>query len=302
MTRLATVVLMFAVSPLFAQSVEKKEPPILGPHWARGAKPARGRGSNPDMSNHGGPILPSVTIQAIFWGPSWATRPGDKVTGLDTWYKYVGTTTGGQGSSYAATVNEYNENSDGKYVTTAITYQGHVTDASALPKHMSTSAVLAEVCRVVPNPVANAYYPVYVDGKRGGANYCAYHSWASCNGTPIEFGFFFNLDGDAGCDPQSSVATESQGLAALANVTGHELSETRSDPKGNAWYDSSGEENGDKCAWTFGGPFVTFLDKTEWKIQGNWSNYAYDHNLGYANSSGQKGCVDGSNVAGPYTR
>ena len=53
--------------------------------------------------------------------------------------------------------------------------------------------------------------------------------------------------------------------------------------------DSGGNENGDKCAWTFGGPYVVFLDGTHWKIQGNWSNYAYDHNTGYPNSSGQKG-------------
>ena len=94
---------------------------------------------------------------------------------------------------------------------------------------------------------------------------------------------------------------ESQGLAALANVTGHELSETRSDPNGNAWFDSSGEENGDKCAWTFGGSYVLF-GSTKWKIQGNWSNYDYDHNIGYANSSDEKGCADGTNYPGPYNK
>jgi hypothetical protein len=160
--------------------------------------------------------------------------------------------------------------------------------------------VLSEVCKVVPKPVANAYYPVYVDKSRGGANYCAYHSSGSCNGTPIEFGFFFKLDGDAGCNPQSTVAGQSEGLQADANVSGHELSETRSDPNGNAWYDSSGNENGDKCAWTFGGSYVLFGTQ-EWKIQGNWSNYDYDHNTGYANSSGQNGCADGTNYPGPYT-
>jgi len=118
----------------------------------------------------------------------------------------------------------------------------------------------------------------------------------------VQFAFFFSLDGDPGCDPQSTVSSESQGLAALANVTGHELSEARSDPQLNAWYDSSGAENADKCAWTFGGPYVSFSNGTRWKIQGNWSNYAFDNNLGYPNSSGQNGCVDGTNVPGPFTR
>ena len=279
----------------------KKEPPMFGPHWARGAARPHLATTSPDMVYHGGPILPSVTVKAIFWGSSWPTYTGDEISGLDRWYKYVGTSAGGSGSSYQASVNEYND-SAGNYVTTATTYQGHVIDGTPVPKHLGTSSVLAEVCKEVPSPVANAYYPVYIDQPRGHAGYCAYHSSGTCNGKPVEFGFFFKLDGDPGCDPQSNVSGESQGLKAIANVTGHELSETRSDPNGNAWYDSSGAENGDKCAWTFGGPYVTFLDGTHWKIQGNWSNYDYDHGSGYANSSGEKGCADGTNYPGPYTK
>jgi hypothetical protein len=93
---------------------------------------------------------------------------------------------------------------------------------------------------------------------------------------PIEFGFFFNLDGDSGCDPQDNSGLHSQGLAAIANVTGHELSETRTDPALNAWYDSSGSENADKCAWSFSGSLLQFSNNTQWKIQGNWSNTAFN--------------------------
>ena len=52
------------------------------------------------------------------------------------------------------------------------------------------------------HPVANAYYPVYSDQPRGNAGYCAWHSSGTINGTRVQFGFFFNLDGDPGCDPQ----------------------------------------------------------------------------------------------------
>jgi len=83
-------------------------------------------------------------------------------------------------------------------------------------------------------------------------------------------------------------------LAALANVSGHELSEARTDPDSpGAWFDSSGQENGDKCAWTFNVPSVTFSNGTQWKIQGEWSNAAYTAGTGYPNSAGQKGCLDG---------
>ena len=84
-----------------------------------------------------------------------------------------------------------------------------------------------------------------------------------------------------------------EGLAALANVSGHELSEARTDPRSGGWYDSGGAENGDKCAWTFNVPLVTFSDGGQWKIQGEWSNAAYNAGTGYADSSGLKGCLDG---------
>src|SRR5207249_8143507 len=143
-------------------------------------------------------------------------------------------------------------------------------DLNATPKNVGsrTSTILTEVCGVLQasgqTPVANGYYPVYVDAPRGHAGYCAWHSAGSCGGVPVQFAFFFNLDGDSGCDPQDSISSQSQGLAALANVTGHELSEARNDPRLDAWYDSSGAENADKCSWTFGGPSVAFSNGTNW--------------------------------------
>ena len=38
----------------------------------------------------------------------------------------------------------------------------------------------------------------------------------------------------------------------MASVIAHELEEAATDPDLNAWYDSRGYENADKCAWTFG--------------------------------------------------
>ena len=81
-------------------------------------------------------------------------------------------------------------------------------------------------------------------------------------------------------------------VLSLAKAT--ELAVSVPDPATpGAWYDSQGEENGDKCAWTFGAPFVMFTDGSKWKIQGEWSNHAYDTQTGYSNSSGQKGCLSG---------
>jgi hypothetical protein len=172
--------------------------------------------------------------------------------------------------------------------TSSIGNSGNLTDTSATPSGApSTSAVLSEVAKVTGNhPVANAYYPVYSDQPRGNAGYCAWHSSGTIGGVRVQFGFFFNLDGDPGCDPQSpSSLGHSQGLAALANVSGHELSEMLTDPQLNAWYDQKGEENSDKCAWTWNGTVA--IGGQSWKIQGNWSNAAASARTGYANV----GCI-----------
>ena len=54
---------------------------------------------------------------------------------------------------------------------------------------------------MIANPVANGYYPVYSDQKRGNAGYCAWHSYGTIRGVPVQVAFFFKLDGDPGCDP-----------------------------------------------------------------------------------------------------
>lgn len=269
-------------------SAREPEPPALGLHWAKGFLHAAGPHKSPDMTWHNGSIINSSAVTPIFWGTSWADSSfvGDKISGLDTWY------VGFSNSNYAKTSDEYT-GTNGQ-VGPSNTYGGHIVDTTTASGGGSTSAILAEVCRTIGNgAVSNGYYPVYVDLPRGNAGYCAYHSYGTCGSTPVQFAFFWNLDGDAGCDPQSTVPSESQGLAALANVSGHEFSEERTDPRNGGWYDSRGQENGDKCAWTFNVPFVTFANGSQWKIQGEWSNNAYNAGAGYPNSSGQKGCLDG---------
>jgi hypothetical protein len=274
-----------------------------GHAWAKGQgslKVARSKGS-PNMTYHNGKIMPTVTSEAIFWGPSWGNSSftGDKITGLDSWYS------GHNNSNYAKTVDEYT--GLGQTVSsTGLTHMGNTVDTSTASGGGSTSSILGEVQKLVtsgvitPDPNGNGYYPVYTDVKRGSAGYCAYHSYGPVTlptgrSVTVQFAFFWNLDGDPGCDPQDSSTGHSQGLAALANVTAHELEEARSDPANpGAWYDSNGAENGDKCAWTFNVPSVVFpTNQTSWKLQGEWSNKAFTARTGYPNSSGQAGCVDG---------
>jgi hypothetical protein len=269
------------------------EPPMSGIQWARGEARPGGGGSSPLLTYHGGPVMTTgAYVEPIFWGPSWgdAGFVGDKIAGIQAFYSGMGS------SSYEATNTEYTDGSGG-HVGLSVTLAGTHIDLSTSAKNGSrTSPILAEACAKATNLFADGYYPVYIDQPRGHAGYCAWHSTGTCpNGTQIQFAFFFNLDGDPGCDPQDTSGAHSQGLAALANVSGHELSETLTDQHLNAWTDSSGAENADKCAWSFGTPLLTFSNNSHWKIQGNWSNAAFNGGTGYPNSGGQKGCLDGGN-------
>jgi hypothetical protein len=269
--------------------------PMLGIHYAKGeARPGSGGGGSPLLVWQGGQVMPSSTVTAIFWGAQWANASftSDKMTGLDTFYGHVG------GTTYMKTNTEYtglDPNDASKTVTVGdgVTYGSHVVDTSSSLTHApKTSAINAEVCKMIPNPVPYGYYPVYTDLPRGHAGYCAWHSFGSCNGVPVQFGFFFDLDGDGGCDvtPQGN---HSQGLESLANVSGHELSEMVTDPRNGGWRDSSGSENADKCAWAFPGTGPVTIGGEQWMIQGNWSNAAYANPTPntYPNRSGQDGCL-----------
>lgn len=260
---------------------------VAGP--ASGIVPARGvTPLAPFVSNlvwHGGPVMHSTTVVPVFWGSSWSgsTFRGDKITGLDYLYSHVGNT------PYLHTNYEYTDGSG--HVGLGVSKGTDLNDWTGTPPSApSTSQVLAEVSRVTGgHPISNAYYPVYSTGRRGSAGYCAWHSSGTIGGVRVQFGFFFTLDADSGCDPHAPTNLgHSQGLSALANVSGHELSEMVTDPRLNAWYDSAGNENSDKCAWTWKG--LVTLGTQQWKIQGNWSNAAANAHTGYANV----GCIQTS--------
>lgn len=269
----------------------RNEPPALGVHWAKGARPARVRKSA-NMTWHNGTLMNSADTVAIWWGTSWSSSdPDGRMAGMDRFYN------GFAGTNYAMTNHEYTGSNNTQF-TGAVTHHGYVVDNSAASGGSTTTPIANEVCKLITNgSVASysttGYYAVYTDLPRGSAGYCAWHSYSTCNGAPIQIAFFWKLDGDAGCDPNDTQTGNSQALAAVANVSGHELSEAVTDPRNGGWYDAQGNENADKCAWTFNVPYVTFNNSTRWKIQGNWSNNAYNSQTGYPNSSGQNGCLDG---------
>jgi hypothetical protein len=282
------------------------EPPVTGDdsaleqmtehehvHWA---KDAHGGGStggsgSPVLNYGNGPLLITNSVEAIFWGSSWPSDTSDIIPGIDTFFG------GLNGSTFAGTSDEYTDSSK-TAITSATTYLGHVIDSTTAPRRaLTTSSAVAEACKIVGNnPDPNAVYFIYTNTGAGHVNYCAWHSWGNCtlNGKqmPIQVAYMPNITGIAGCDPGDTSGLHSQGLAALVNVTSHEWSEARTDPRGTGYTAADGSENGDECAWSFNAPVS--VGGTSWKVQMEWSNAAYANGTGLANRSGQAGCIQGN--------
>jgi len=244
-----------------------------------------------NMVSHGGQIIQLPVVKLIFWGSSWASAPGDKIYGMDLFYK------GWSGSGYANIVTEYS-GKNGQQASSSINYQGYVVDSST-PKTIDAGSILNEVCAQIsdPDPSGNGYYVVYTEMKRGSAGYCGWHSHGSCKGIPVQFGFIFNLDGDNACSagppPANPGWQMSQGVHALADVSAHELAETITNPDlSSGWYDSSGGEIGDKCSWTYPAANEVFSNGITWRVQGEWSNSAAIAGTGYPTT------VNGATVYG----
>jgi PKD repeat protein len=84
----------------------------------------------------------------------------------------------------------------------------------------------------------------------------------------------------SGCNPGQSPNGDT--ADATLNVVSHEHNETITDPLGTAWFDSSGNENGDECNFTFGaaigndffGSFNQIINGHFYWLQEEWSNRA----------------------------
>jgi hypothetical protein len=241
-------------------------------HWQRGQAPQQQAGSTSNLIDHGGRVLPVSNTYAIWWGTQ-SSFPSDAQSGIDTLFQ------GLNGTSFLAVANQYMRGS-----TATTSFHTNLVDTSAPPSRgPSTTTIASEACKVIQanglTPDPNAIYFVFTSNFPGGhVNYCAWHSYGTCNGTTIQVAYMPNVTGMAGCDPGNTYNCNSysQGTRALANVTSHEYMEaiTDADPGSStgAWTDSSGSEIGDKCAWQFSS--CVSLNNSKWQLQEEWSNSA----------------------------
>jgi hypothetical protein len=254
--------------------------------------------SSLDLSFQGGPILISPSVYMIFWGTSWtnSTFVGDKITGLTSFYQ------GLSGSGYATIPVEYpGPGFPPTYITPRPSLGGSDIDNSAAPGSTPTNAqILAEIAKVLQQhgdgPTAFGVYAVYATTPPG-SGFCAFHGSGAISGTTVQFLWIPDLDNVAVCNPGDISGLHSEGLAAIANVSAHELTEATTDPHANAWYSTSdGYEIGDRCAWVFTAALTTLSNGARFKLQDEWSNAANDG--GYGAAGDASGQLNGSQGAG----
>jgi len=215
-----------------------------------------------NLIDHGGSVLPTSHVYAIYWGPV----PSDISDALDSFFSGFG------GSSYANILTQYMRGVPP--APPATTYTALAPDPSAPPANSpSVSRIVNEACAslggAAPDP-EGVYFVITSNFPR--ANFCAWHSYGTCNGHSIAVAYLPNVTGVSGCDISSLSSNPfSNGGQSIANIAAHELSESITDQLISAWYDSSGQEIGDKCAWQFISP-VTLSNGIEWTLQEEWSN------------------------------
>ena len=111
--------------------------------------------------------------------------------------------------------------------------------------------------------------------------YCGWHDDGTIAGSNIKYAFVGNPDRcPSSCAEQTTSPNGNAGADGMASIIAHESEEAISDPDLNAWYDRRGEENADKCAWTFGTTskasngslYNITLGGAHYLIQQNWVN------------------------------
>jgi hypothetical protein len=223
---------------------------------------ARASTKSPNVVDHGGVVLPTSRTVAVYWG-----NPGDFPSDLQG--AMTSLLSGFNGSSYLGIAQQYMR---GAAISTS--YDGALVDTSTPPNRApTTSALGAEVCKLVANPDPDTLYIVFTSNAPK-INYCAWHSKASCNGVAFQVAYVPNQAQLPGCSPYTATNLHcnsySDGTVTSADSVAHEFMETITDAQITAWYDASKAEIADKCEYMYSSCVTTSTGS--WQIQAEWSN------------------------------
>jgi hypothetical protein len=256
------------------------------------------------ISNHGGPVMAGAPDIHLIWYGNWNQGNGsDDPAGQAIVHDFMNSISGSNwmkiNTSTPVTTKGYTGSGgtavSGNVATVHSSNFGYLSGKTRLTD--------ANIATVVSNYVAtqggastNAIYFVLtstdVTASSGFCTqYCGWHTKGTVGGVAnVKYSFVGNANRClSGCAAQTTSPNGNAGVDGMVSVLAHELVETLSDPLLNAWYDSSGAENGDKCAWTFGGAQGVAPNGSFYNVSLGSRNFLIQRNLA-ANS---KCYVDG---------
>lgn len=236
------------------------------------------------INYHGGPVMNSLTkVYLLYYGSWTATQMGILGSFMQT---LGGTPIYNTNTSYYSLAGAVKSP-----VVNSVTLMGSHVDNYSLGKTLSDAGIKTLVANAItagwfPKDSNAVYFvltaPDVKESSGFGSSYCGWHTHGSIGGTDIKYSFVGNaaMIAPAGCGVVNPSPNGDGGVDAMTSVIFHELSETVSDPDLNAWYDSTGNENGDKCAWKFGtlltaangSKYNVSFGGRNWKLQQNWVN------------------------------
>ena len=235
---------------------------------------------------HNGPVLHTVNVYYIWYG-DWNGLDPSGPPILTDFVSNEG------GSRYFAINTTYGDTTGA--VPNAVTFAGQTTvagNSTSLTDNDIATIVNTALAQFGGTPDSNGIYfvltaPGITESSGFLTRYCGWHAHGSftSGGTAwdIKYAFVGNASGPLlqNCAQQTSNSPNGDpGADAMVSVIAHELEETATDPDLNAWYDSSGAENADKCAWTFGATYTVSngslanmnLGARDYLVQQNWLN------------------------------
>jgi len=257
-------------------------------------------GGNTGIYYHGGPIIYSQNVAAIYWGaaPIYTGGP-DPVTapmgGGAADGSLVGFFLRNLGGSSYFNINTTYFDGAGTHIQNVVTYTQYWASNTNLPPTDMTPVDDATIAAKIEEGFANGsltydpstLYAVFTPsgvnlGGGFGSQYCAYHGYfVDGNGQNVKYAAMpYAYQFPSGCSALNGSPNNDFAADAVINVLAHETEETTTDENLNAWYDIVGNENADKCAWQFGGTYTTGngsqanenMGGKDFLIQMNWVN------------------------------
>jgi Phosphate-induced protein 1 conserved region len=256
------------------------KPEIKAIHGPRDASPFGGN-SNNGIKYHGGPVMLGTTNVYYIWYGNWSGNSANSI--LTNLASSIG------GSPYFNINTTYYDGAN-NHVSNLVHYAGSTMDAYSHGTALTDSAIQAIVSQAIssnalPKDTNGVYFVLTsadVNETSGFCTqYCGWHTRGTIAGSDIKYAFIGNPDRClSACAQQTTSPNGNAGADGMASIIAHELEETVTDPDLNAWYDVRGQENADKCAWTFGTTYTAsngsqanmHLGTMDYLIQRNWVN------------------------------